>query len=148
MKGDAGIVGITESEGDLRRWLVASPELARILSEFEDQLQRQRKTDDRHHNQLPSIQKAFASDLKNVINMFEKLGNPFSEESNDLYVLDTKVIMPDEVVATVRSVEDIGKTKFDGFVRERIKNPSMTFYDIIVKNNLALFKSKLRENIP
>ena len=81
VKGDAGIVGITESEGDLRRWLVAGPEISRILSEFEDQLQRQRKTDDRHHKQLPSIQKAFASDLNNVINMFEKLGNPFSEDS-------------------------------------------------------------------
>ena len=143
-----GIVGITENEGALRWWLVSGPEIARILSEFEDQFQRWRGTDVRHHEQLPSIQKAFASDLKNTISTFEKLGNPFSEDRNDLYVLDIKLIMPDEVVATVRSVEDIGKTKFDGFVRERIKNPSMTFYDTIVKNNLALFKSKLRENIP
>ena len=127
---------------------MSGPEIARILSEFEDQFQRWGRTDVRHHEQLPSIQKAFASDLKNTISTFEKLGNPFSEDRNDLYVLDIKLIMPDEVVATVRSVEDIGKTKFDGFVRERIKNPSMTFYDIIVKNNLALFKSKLRENIP
>ena len=101
VKGDGGIVGITENEGALRRWLVAGPEIARILSEFEDQVQKQRKTDVRHHKQLPSIQKAFASDLKNTISTLEKLGNPFSEDSNDLYVLDTKGIMPDEVVATV-----------------------------------------------
>ena len=59
-------------------------------------------------------------------------------------MLDTKVIMPDEVVATVRSVEDIGKAQFDGFVKERMKNPT-NFYDNIAKNNLALFKSKLRK---
>ena len=39
----------------------------------------------------------------------KKHGNPFAEDSNDLYVLDTKVIMPDEVIATVRSMEDTGK---------------------------------------
>lgn len=119
VKGDGGIIGITENEGALRRWMVACPEIARILSEFEDQFQRQRKNDVCHHKQLPSIQKAFASDLNNAISTFEKLGNPFSEDSNDLYVLDTKVIMPDEVIATVRSVENIGKTKLDGFVKER-----------------------------
>ena len=102
-----GIVGITENEGALRWWLVSGPEIACILSEFEDQFQRWGRTDVRHHEQLPSIQKAFASDLKNTISTFEKLGNPFSEDRNDLYVLDTKVIMPDEVVATVSSVEDI-----------------------------------------
>lgn len=37
VKGDGGIIGITENEGALRRWLVAGPEIARILTEFEDQ---------------------------------------------------------------------------------------------------------------
>ena len=44
VKGDGGIVGITENEGALRRWLVAVPEIARILSEFEDQFLKQGKT--------------------------------------------------------------------------------------------------------
>ena len=55
---------------------MAGPEIAKILSDFEDQFQRQRETDVRHQEQLQSIQKAFASDLN-----FEKLGNPLSEDS-------------------------------------------------------------------
>ena len=41
-------------------------------------------------------------------------------------------------------MEDIGKAQFDGFVKERMKNPT-NFYDNIAKNNLPLFKSKLRK---
>ena len=37
MKGDGGIIEITENEGALHRWMVAGPEIARILNEFEDQ---------------------------------------------------------------------------------------------------------------
>jgi len=77
-----------------------------------------------------------------VIGSFEKLGNPFAEDSNDLYVLATKVIMHDEVIATVRSVEDSGKTQFVRFVEEQIKEPCVSFYDNISKNNLPLFTSK------
>ena len=36
VKGDGEIVGITENEGALHCWLVAGPEIARILSEFDD----------------------------------------------------------------------------------------------------------------
>ena len=89
--------------------MVAGQEVARIVREFEDLFQRHRQTDVRHHEQLPSVQKSFASDINNVISSFEKLGNPFAKDSYDLYVLDTKVIMPDEVIATMRSVEETGK---------------------------------------
>ncbi|KAJ8030343.1 hypothetical protein HOLleu_26730 [Holothuria leucospilota] len=144
-KGDGRVIGITENEAALRRWMVAGSEIARIVSEFEDQFQRQKQTDVRHHKQLPSVQKSFASDLNNAISSFEKLGNPFAEDSNDLYVLDTKVIMPDEVIATMESMEETGKTQFDGFVEKQIKDPSVNFYDNISKNNLPLFKSKSKK---
>ena len=119
VKGDGGIIGITENEGALHRWMVAGPQIDRILNEFEDQFQRRKQIDARHHEQLPSIQKSFTSDLNNTISTFTKLGNPFLEDSKDLYVLDTKVIMSDEVVATVRSVENIGKTQFSEFVKKK-----------------------------
>ena len=98
--------------------MVAGPEIARILNEFQDQFQRKKQIDACHHEQLPSIQKSFTSDLNNTVSTFTKLGNPFSDDSKDLYVLDTKVIMSDEVVATVRSVENIGKTQFSESVKE------------------------------
>ena len=73
---------------------------------------------------------------------FKKPRKPFTEDSNDLYVLATKVIMHDEVIATVQSVEDTGIIQFDRFVEEQIKEPCVSFYDNISKNNLPLFTSK------
>lgn len=146
VKGDGGVIGITENEAALRRWMVAGPELARIVNEFEEGFHKGKHTDTRHHEQLPSIQKSFASDFNNVMNCFEKLGNPFSEDSHDLYVLDTKVVMSDEVVATLKSVQNKGKDQYEQFVQTRLQDPSISFYDNISKNNISLFKSKSKKS--
>ncbi|KAJ8041388.1 hypothetical protein HOLleu_12190 [Holothuria leucospilota] len=37
VKGDGGVIGITENEAAHRRWMVAGSEIARIVNEFEDQ---------------------------------------------------------------------------------------------------------------
>ena len=122
--------------------MVAEPELARIVNnEFEDEFHRGKDNDTRHYEQLPSIQKSFASDFNNV-SCFEKLGNPFSEDSRDLYAFDTKVLMSDEVVATLRSVQNQGKDQYEQFVQTRLQDPSISFYDNISKNNITLFKSR------
>ena len=122
--------------------MVAGPELARIVNEFEDEFHRGKDNDTRHHEQLPSIQKSFTSDFNNVMSCFEKLGNPFSEDSRDLHALDTKVLMSDEVVATLQSVQNKGKDQYEQFVQTRLQDPSVSFYDNISKNNITLFKSR------
>ena len=53
---------------------------------------RQKPNDNRHHEQVPSVQKAFAEDVKNLVNVIEEMGNPFCEESDDLILLDQKLI--------------------------------------------------------
>ena len=35
VKGDGGVLGLTEDEGKLQRWMVCRPELARAVAEFE-----------------------------------------------------------------------------------------------------------------
>ena len=34
VKGDGGIVGLTEDENKLRRWTICSPEISRAVAEF------------------------------------------------------------------------------------------------------------------
>ncbi len=41
VKGSGGAVGLTENPSVLRRWMVAGPEFARMLQEFEDILHKQ-----------------------------------------------------------------------------------------------------------
>ena len=106
VKGDGGAIGITENESALRRWMVAGPETARILTEYEDRHSLKKNSTDRHHEQIPSVQNRFVSQVNSVVDVIVELGNPFDETNKDLYTLDTRQIKPEKVVKTIRSAED------------------------------------------
>ena len=108
VKGDGGAIGITENEQALRRWMVAGPELVRMLQEGA-QRDKLGQNDSHHHEQLPSIQKAFQADVKCLVDVIQDAGNPFQETSTELLTLDTKVVLSNDVVHAVRTAEDLGK---------------------------------------
>jgi len=137
VKGDGGIVGITENESALRRWMIAGPEMARIVSEVSVK----DPAKNNHHEQSPSTQNRFARNVKSVVDIFNEWGNPFTETSSDLFSIDTNVMMACEVVQNVREAEDLGKAQYKAFVDERMINLTKSIYDTIPKNNLMLFKS-------
>ena len=93
VKGDGGAVCLTESPGALLRWSVAGPELARMMQEFEEAIPSVTKEDTRHHEQTPGVQVLFKKDVTSLVSAIEEVGNPFEEDSKDLYALDSKVIM-------------------------------------------------------
>ena len=49
VKGDGGIIGITENEAALTRWMVSGPETARLVMEYDEKHSLKRKDTDRHH---------------------------------------------------------------------------------------------------
>ena len=55
----------------------------------------------------------FLDQVKAITDVTEETGNPFSELSTDLYTLDTKVIMPESVVHTVKTAENLGKAQYE-----------------------------------
>ena len=90
VKGDGGAVGLTENPAALQRWMVSGPEMARVIGEFESFTEERKRTDTRHHEQTKHAQKAFAKNVKALAAVIEDMGNPFSEKSSDLLVLDTR----------------------------------------------------------
>ena len=56
VKGDGGIVGITENEAALKRWMVAGPETAHLLNEYEDKHSTNKKDTGRHLEEILSVQ--------------------------------------------------------------------------------------------
>ena len=90
IKGDGGAVGLMENPTALKCWMVAGPEIARVVKEFESTFEVTKPCDKRHHEQMPSVQKAFSKDVQALISVLEEMGNPFTEDSTELIVLDTK----------------------------------------------------------
>ena len=120
---------------------MADPETARPLTEYDDKHSMKKKDTDRHHEQIPSVQKTFLSQVKSVTDVMEELGNPFADTSTDFYMLDIKRIMPASVVNTIKTAEDIGKTQYRNFVAERVNAITTAFNDTIHKNSLSLLNS-------
>ena len=91
VKGEGGAVGITEDPAGLLRWMVAGPEVARVVHEFmAHQEGILNGKEHPHHDQSPSIQRAFYLDMKSNSECMRDMGNPFTEETGELVALDTK----------------------------------------------------------
>lgn len=56
VKESGGAVGLLTNSSSLRRWMVAGPEISRIVSEFEALETPSQTNDHRHHEQHPGIQ--------------------------------------------------------------------------------------------
>ena len=140
VKGGGGAVGLTENPAALRRWMVAGPEISRMLDEFEGA--NSANETPTHHEQKPAVQSAFAKDVINLVSSIEELGNPFKEDGEDLTVLHTKDVLDEKAVIAVRNAREIGEQQFKSFLKERLKVKSKLLTDTLKRNNLSIFNTK------
>ena len=88
-KEDGGAVGLINQPNALQNWMVAGPEVARVIGEFETvQEQHDSKAQTLHHDQTERIQKSFEIDVRSLVSFIEELGNPFLRETTDIVVIN------------------------------------------------------------
>jgi len=93
IKGDGGVIDVTEDPSALRRWMVADPEVSHLVSQYEVLSgTKDAKGSTIHHEQTIPPQTAFIEKIGTLTKVIHDLGNPFQEESNNLLTLDTKDI--------------------------------------------------------
>ena len=143
IKSDGSAVGLRESPQGLERWMVAGPEIARVLTKFEASFSTPSDTiTGRQHEQSNRTQLTYAKDVLCVLATFQDMGNPFIEDCGDMLTLDTKVVMNKGAIRTVDTVEEISQRQFSEFVEDRPKSASnKRLSDIVSNNNLALFST-------
>jgi len=151
IKGDGGAVGLTDkfdNPSALRCWMVAGPEVARVIEEFQDgnQYWRRQTADTRHHDQTPSVQASFVKDVRSLAGVIEEMGNPFEEESQDLVILDIKDIAGPAAVETVMNAKRIGQEQFEAFTRECQLDRTKAVDDPIPHNKLKVFSTSTPRN--
>ena len=66
---------------------------------------------------------------------------PLLKSSSDLFAIDTKIIISDEVIQSIKKAEDTGKEQYRTFVDECMIKMTKPFHDTIPKNNFTMFKS-------
>ena len=92
----------------LLRWMVAGPELARVIEEFEINCMNRCSGNTgtsnlKHHEDTKYVQVTFAKDVRALV--IEEMGSPFTEDSVDLLVLDTRDVTDPAIVETVRACD-------------------------------------------
>ena len=85
----------------------AGPEMARIINEIS--VKHSPKSNCSQYKQIPSIQSRFATNMRGMVNVFNEMGNPFKETSSGFLVIDTKIIMADEVIRSIKEAGDLEK---------------------------------------
>jgi hypothetical protein len=89
--------------------------------------------------------KAFFDKVQKSYTM-KDMGNPFMEETGDLFTLDTKIIAHPSVAEMVASQYDNGKTRFNEFLKG-LDTDEYSFYQPIKKNKTDFFQQKPEPNM-
>ena len=144
IKGDGGAIGLTEDPAALRRWMVACPEVSRLLAAY-DAMSGTIDTiiDIRHREATVGAQAAFFENMKAMTTVLQDMGNPFQDESSDLLSLDTKNTVNPSLAQLVATHHQRGLQQFEMFLGG-LHNEEYSFYNPIKKNKVAFFKQELR----
>lgn len=140
IKGEGGVVGVTEDPSALRRWMVAGPEVSRLTEEYEALSSNKDVTENmKHREQTSQSQKAFYGKVTKLTAVINEMGNPFQEESSDLLTLDTKIIASETAAEAVRMHYGNGRTRFKEFMKTLEGENRAAFYSKIKRNNIDFF---------
>lgn len=141
IKGDGGAIGLTEDPVALRKWMVAGPEVSRVVAAYEASSGSKDSTkSSRHHEQTHSAQKHFFQMVDAYSKVLREMGNPFQEDTADLLVLDTKNIADQALAEMVSTHHQRGKEQFKSFMDGLQNEGRCNFYNPIKKNQVCFFK--------
>lgn len=84
LKDDGGAIGLMDDMSKLTRWLVAGPEMARVIGEFKESAgnikRKQSKSPDvKHHIQVKYVPFTFVKQVKSLCETMEEMSNTFEE---------------------------------------------------------------------
>ena len=135
---------MTEDPVALRRWMVAGPQVRRLIAAYEAKIcGKNAANTSKHHEQNSSAQKTFIDKVKALHLVLKEMGNPFLEESDDLLALDTKNIADAALADLVKTHHERGEQKFKSFVKALENEDTSAFYHPIKKNKVAFFKHEV-----
>ena len=102
VKDEGGAIGILHSPKALIQWMLAGPEISRMISEFGNVIEGPSgKYITSHHEDTVSFEKKFRKDVKSLYSAYIEDGNPFEEEDGVLTKLGNKVVMNEDVIKSV-----------------------------------------------
>lgn len=143
VKSTGGAVGLTEDAAALRRWMIAGPEIASMLREYETSYENCRgnkeNIEEVHHEESDSHQIRFMKHVNSLVSTLLEMDNPLLDI--DLQTVDTHVIVGEDAVERMRTLTSLGNTQYTQFVEQRIISRDVSIFNPIKRNNVNIFGS-------
>ena len=70
--------------------------------------------------------------------VFQEMGNPFDEDSDEIFVFDTKEVMSEDVARSIMCAHEEGKKQHSAFVKECLESQAVPFHEPIKMNKIFL----------
>ena len=65
-----------------------------------------------HHDFSDSVQSIFQKEVKSLLSALEDVGNPFDDDSNDLFDLQTKAVVTETIAQNLNKLENVREKQF------------------------------------
>ena len=147
IKGSGGASDLLNKEDDsaLLRWEVCSPELARIILEFESSLDRNdipSESKTKHHENNEAFNKRFSSDVSRLVKYV-----PVNQFSQDYLAKlnNLKAIIPGSVKNVLENLEKCGKEQLITFIFDRLVYKKVPISFPITSNGIEIWSQSDKE---
>ena len=143
VKGDGGAVGLTQNPHAFNRWMLAGPEQARLIHDFEESfIPSNADFDFRHHEEGEASQRRFLEQINDLqLTIENEFGNPFEDKCPELVILDTRCCADDTVIKTIQDIKCIGQQQYETFKEEVLIKREKSVHTRLKRNSLPLFKT-------
>ena len=121
------------------RWMVACPEVSRLVDEFSSVCGISPIKKSKHHEEAHATQKDFLKKVERLQAILAEMENPFEEESSELYALDTKDVVDTQVEENMARLPDTGKKQYSNFMNSLNNREKSGFYELLKKHKCAHF---------
>ena len=101
----------------------------------------------KHHEQTQATQIKLAKQVESLVSTIADHGNPFEEESGDLFLLHTKVSVDKNLVSKLQTAMEQGHTQFSSFVQSQFIDKSIDLEDKIPRNKNKIFTTQVTKKI-
>ena len=127
----------------LAKWIIAGPEIARMLENFEDSFNDEVKGNDetKDHENTASFEKMFRKDFEALKKEFSRVGNPFEDDSEQMYTIVSRNIMGKSSSQSVCSARRLGQEQYHQYTTDVLVLGKKSIYDTIKGNKLPLYRS-------
>ena len=141
IKGAGGTSDLLNKEDDSAhlRWEVCSPELARVILEFEDCLDRNdipAESSNKHHEDNESFNQRFSSDVNQLVKCITV--NPFTQD-HLTKLNNSNVIVPETVRGVIENLEKCEKEQLTAFISDRLVLRNVPISHTITTNKIDIW---------